>query len=104
MCLLTTEGSGLVVTPEAQSSGARGLLGVVGEVGFEEGYSPGTQDLVQQIIMLYPGYKFPILPVVPQKQKMITKYKHLCKCVFNIAEKVSSFQVFQTVHTQHGQT
>lgn len=36
MCLLTTEGSGLVVTPEAQSSGARGLLGVVGEVGCEE--------------------------------------------------------------------
>lgn len=36
MCLLTTDGSGLVVTPEAQSSGARGLLGVVGEVGCEE--------------------------------------------------------------------
>lgn len=34
MCLLTTDGSGLVVTPDAQSSGARGLLGVVGEVGY----------------------------------------------------------------------
>lgn len=38
MCLLSTEGSGLVATLEAQSSGARGLLGVVGEVGYEEGY------------------------------------------------------------------
>lgn len=33
MCLLTTEGSGLVVTPEAQSRGACALLGVVGDVG-----------------------------------------------------------------------
>lgn len=31
MCLLTTVGSGFVVTPEAQSRGAIGLLGVVGE-------------------------------------------------------------------------
>ena len=31
MCLLTTQGSGLVVTPDAQSRGARLLLGVVGE-------------------------------------------------------------------------
>jgi len=36
MCLLTTEGSGLVVTAEAQSRGAKGLFGVVGEVGCED--------------------------------------------------------------------
>lgn len=66
MCLLTTEGSGLVVTPEAQSSGARGLLGVVGEVGCEDGYSTYTQDLEQQIL---PGYRFPMLQIVLQGQK-----------------------------------
>ena len=35
MCLLTTQGSGLVVTPDAQSRGARLLLGVVGEFDCE---------------------------------------------------------------------
>ena len=37
MCLFTTHGSGLVVTPDAQSRGARLLLGVVGEFDCEVG-------------------------------------------------------------------
>ena len=43
MCLLTREGSGLVVIPEAQSNGARVLLGVVGEDSYEK--NSNTQDL-----------------------------------------------------------
>lgn len=51
MCLFTTHGSGLVVMPEAQSSGARGLLGVVGDVGCEDRYmNLHTQNLHQQRI------------------------------------------------------
>lgn len=65
MCLLTTDGSGLVVTPDAQSSGARGLFGVVGEVGCEEGY--GTQD---QRTLLHLEYRFSTLHIVPWGQKV----------------------------------
>lgn len=44
ICLLTRQGSGLVATPDAQSSGANGLLGVVGEVGCAEGRDLDKQD------------------------------------------------------------
>lgn len=49
MCLFTTHGSGLVVTPEAQSRGARGLLGVVGDVGCEDRYINTTYSSKESV-------------------------------------------------------
>ncbi len=57
MCLLTTEGSGLVVTPEAQSSGARGLLGVVGEVGCRKKH--GCYEIYSVLCWLLQKKPFP---------------------------------------------
>lgn len=65
MCLFTTEGSGLVVIPEAQSSGTRGLLGVVGEVGCED---RSTKTWLKHLVnnQLHCKWHFSVLHIVAQ--------------------------------------
>ncbi|TNN58336.1 hypothetical protein EYF80_031458 [Liparis tanakae] len=88
------QGSGLVVTPEAQSSGTKDLLGVVGEVGCEEGFRTRRREFRNTCVAL---------PVhasvhVPQEQKEV----HLITVVDPVGEDdVHRDQVLQ-VHAQDG--